>query len=212
MEEEVSTRSEQILDLATQRRREKQVVDVEVEKTLIVVFHLSRHPATRLSETIVPSLSAESPAMVEEFYGLPASAVESIVPVEQITYVPGTPPWILGVVNVRGEIESVLDLKAVLGLGQAEITPESRVLIAQEGDLRSGLLVDRVIDIAYVPLTAIHPAPTPLEGGKGMYVAGEAEYGPLLSLPSSSRGAGEQTLVILNLSEIFHRALETESV
>ena len=73
------------------------------------------------------------------------------------------------------------------------------MLICQEGELRSGLLVDRMVDIVDVPSTGISPAPTPLEGGKGIYVAGETEY-------------EGQTLVILNLSEIFRRALETDRV
>jgi purine-binding chemotaxis protein CheW len=189
VETDVSSTSNQILDIAAKRRQEKQVVDVEVERTLLVVFHLDR----------VSSVEEAGSMMGEGPYGLPASDVESIVTVDEITYVPGTPPWILGVVNVRGEIESVLDLKAVLGLGQAERTPGSRLLICQEGELRSGLLVDRMVDIVDVPSTAIGPAPTPLEGGKGIYVAGETEY-------------GGQTMVVLNLSEIFRRALETDRV
>jgi len=176
--------SDEILDLATRRRREKEVVNVEVEQTLIVVFCLHRQPPTDGSEG---------------FYGLPAAAVESIVHPEQITFVPGTPPWILGVINVRGEIESVLDLKAVLGLGRSEITPETRLLIAQDGDLRSGLLVDQVVDIAPFAPDAIGPAPTPLEGGRGVYIAGETTY-------------ADETLLILDLSQVFHRALETDSV
>jgi purine-binding chemotaxis protein CheW len=171
--EEIEDRNEQLLDLAAQRRREKQVVDVEVEKTLIVIFRLHGSPSDR----------TEIPGIADGFYGLPASAVESIVPLDRITYVPGTPPWILGVVNVRGEIESVLDLKLVLGLGQAEVSTttaasmeERRILIAQEGELRSGLLVDRMVDIAEITSAAINPPPAPLEGGKGVYIAGQAEY------------------------------------
>lgn len=196
MDEKANSRSEQILDLAAQRRREKEVVDVELDKTLIVIFVLGGHSAA--APEIVPA-KGESSAPFDGLYGLPASSVESIVPIEGITFVPGAPPWILGVVNVRGEIESVLDLNAVLGLGRTDLTPESRLLIAQHEDLRSGLLVDRMVDIAGVPSSAIGPAPTPLEGGKGGYIAGETEY------------AG-QTLVILSLAEIFHRALETDSV
>lgn len=190
MIEEANGRSDQILDLAAQRRREKEVVDVEVQKTLLVVFHLQSH----LQDPETPH-----PAMADGLYGLPASAVESIVPVEEITYVPGTPAWILGVVNVRGEIESVLDLKVVLGLGQAETTPESRLLIAEDGDLRSGLLVDQMVDIVEVASSAINPPPTPLEGGKGVYIAGETRY-----------AQDDKTLVILDLSEIFRRALEAD--
>jgi purine-binding chemotaxis protein CheW len=188
MDEEVNSAGEQILDLAAQRRREKQVVDVELEKTLLVVFRLQSQPQDP---------GAPQPALGYGFYGLPASAVESIVPVEEITYVPGTPSWILGVVNVRGDIESVLDLKAVLGLGQAEITSESRLLIAEDGDLRSSLLVDQMVDIVEVSPSVINPPPPPQEGGKGIYIAGEMEY-------------ADAVLVLLNLSEIFRRALETD--
>jgi purine-binding chemotaxis protein CheW len=177
---------EHTLDLAAERRREKQVVDVEVQVSLIVVFELD------------PAAGGMTPKD-EHHYGLPAPAVESIIAVDEITYVPGTPPWILGVVNVRGEIESVLDLRAVLGFAPARLTAESRLLIAQEGELRSGLLVDRMVDIVDIPASAISPAPTPLEGGKGIYVQGEAEY------------AGKP-LVVLDLGEILDRALEQDRV
>jgi chemotaxis signal transduction protein len=56
-----------------------------------------------------------------------------------------------------------------------------------------------MVDIVDVASTAISPPPPPLEGGKGIYIAGETEY-------------EAQTLVILNLSEIFRRALETDRV
>jgi purine-binding chemotaxis protein CheW len=183
--QETKRKSAQILDLAVQRRMEKQVVNVEAERALFVVFHLLRDP--------LPQTTAR------EVYGLPALSVESIVPLVKITYVPGTPSWIRGVVNVRGEIESVLDLRAVLGLGRAEVGPESRLLIAQERELRSGLLVDQVVDITEIPVAAISAPPMPQEGGKGIYVAGEAEY------------AGTP-LLILDLGEIFRQALENERV
>jgi purine-binding chemotaxis protein CheW len=181
--------SQRILDLAAERRREKQVVDVEVEKTLIVVFRLDDQSAPgKAASTLAPG-----------FYGLRAAGVESIVSLQDITFLPGTPPWILGVVNVRGEIESVLDLKAVLGLGQAEVTNHSRLLIAQDGDLRSGLLVDQVADIVEIALNSISPPPTPLEGGKGIYVEGETLY-------------ADRSLVILSLPQIFRQALEADRV
>jgi purine-binding chemotaxis protein CheW len=189
VKEEARTRSDQILDLAAQRRLEKQVVDVEVDKVLVIVFQMkTHHPAGQF-----PLASDDG------FYGLFALSVESIVPIDSLTYVPGTPPWILGVVNVRGEIESVLDLRVVLGLSRAEIAPASRLLIARDGDLRSGLLVDQVVDIVEIPQTSITPPPPPLEGGKGIYVAGEATY-------------AESPLVILNLPEVFRQALETGRV
>jgi purine-binding chemotaxis protein CheW len=170
--------TDQILKLADEHRQESQVVDVGPAQALVVVFELEGGGG---------------------FYGLPAQAVESIVAIQEITFVPGTPSWILGVVNVRGEIESVLDLKAVLGLAPAEITSESRLLIAQEGELRSGLLVDRMVDIVEILTSSISPPPPPLEGGKGIYIQGEADY-------------GGRSLLMLDLEQVFHRALEEERV
>ena len=56
-----------------------------------------------------------------------------------------------------------------------------------------------MVDIVEVSSAAISPPPTPQEGGKGTYIAGEAGY-------------GDGTLVVLDLVELFHRALETDRV
>lgn len=195
MEKELNNRTGDILDLAAERRREREVVDVEAKKTLVVVFELGAEGTRPGGEGARPE--ATSPVAEDGPYGLLASVVESIVAVQEITYVPGAPAWILGVVNVRGEIESVLDLRAVLGLGQAAVDAQSRLLIAQEGELRSGLLVGRVIDIADIPTASISSAPLPQEGSKGVYVQGEADY-------------FGKPLLILNLGEILSRALEAD--
>ncbi|MEJ2207764.1 MAG: chemotaxis protein CheW [Anaerolineae bacterium] len=198
MEKEVSERPADILDLASERRREREVVNVEQKKALFVVFELEGNDAGR--EPKADARPGRDPELGGGgCFALPASLVESIVIVQEITYVPGTPDWILGVVNVRGEIESVLDLKAVLGLGRAELQAESRLLIAEQGELRSGLLVGRVIDIADIPVSSISVAPLPQEGSKGIYVQSEADY-------------FGRPLLILDLPEILDRALERDRV
>jgi purine-binding chemotaxis protein CheW len=212
VDKELSERPAGILDLASERRRESEVVNVEQQKVLLVIFEmesavaaLTRKDAAALTReddgsTQEQPSPAGSPRLYEGgYFALPASLVESIVLVQEITYVPGTPDWILGVVNVRGEIESVLDLKAVLGLGRTGLQHESRLLITEHGELRSGLLVGRVIDIAAIPASSISAAPLPQEGGKGAYVRGEADY------------LGRSVL-ILDLPEILGRALEGDRV
>lgn len=205
MEKELSERPAEILDLATERRREREVVDVEQQKTLFVIFELEGDGvAPGRKTTAAPAHEDGSRDEARqlaggEYFALPASLVESIVIVQEVTYVPGTPDWILGVVNVRGEIESVLDLKAVLGLGSAELQAESRLLIAQHNELRSGLLVGRVIDIADIPTPSISAAPLPQEGGKGVYVQGQADY-------------FGRPLLILDLPEVMGRALGGDRV
>lgn len=127
-------------------------------------------------------------------YGLPITLVASIVLLGDVTPIPGTPDCLLGVVNVRGEIESVLDLRQALGLSPAKVGPTSRLLIAQSGEIRSGLLVDAMHDIIGVSKGDLRPKPPGLESVE--FVTGEAV-------------CGEGTFLLLDLPALFARILES---
>jgi purine-binding chemotaxis protein CheW len=125
-------------------------------------------------------------------YGLPIVLVKNIVVPGAITPIPGTPAHLLGVVNVRGEIESVLDLRQVLNLPPATIDPASRLLIAQVEEIRSGLLVDTMHDVINLPESDLRPRPPGLESAE--FVTGEA-------------GQGDETFLLLDLPALFARVL-----
>jgi purine-binding chemotaxis protein CheW len=79
-----------------------------------------------------------------EQYALPVGAVLEVVELNDLTPVPGSPPEIVGVCNLRGEVIPVMDLATVLDLADAE--PE-RIVVAELGARRAGLAVDAVVDV-----------------------------------------------------------------
>ena len=106
------------------------------------------------------------------FYGI---FIKEILPYEWITQVPGTPDLVLGVINVRGTIESVLNIHKALNQGDAISTKSSRIMIAQGKKIRSGILVDSVLDVSAFPKKNIRPPVTEEKKGIFEFISGELE-------------------------------------
>ncbi|HDN59672.1 MAG TPA: purine-binding chemotaxis protein CheW, partial [Candidatus Marinimicrobia bacterium] len=81
-----------------------------------------------------------------EEYGIEILRVREIIGVMDVTYVPGTPDFVRGVINLRGKIIPVIDLKYKFGLGEAEITEKSCIIVVDVNSngrvIQTGLLVD----------------------------------------------------------------------
>ncbi|MBF0449539.1 MAG: chemotaxis protein CheW [Candidatus Magnetomorum sp.] len=90
--------------------------------------------------------------MVHAFYG---SDITEILPYETIAFVPGCPETILGIINVRGDIESVLNIHKIIQKPESPPTRRSRITIAKWDGIRSGILVDSVEDVISIPKTEI---------------------------------------------------------
>lgn len=84
-------------------------------------------------------------------YAFEGEAVKEILTIGRINPVFGCPEAILGMINIRGEMESVISLHAVLGLTPPQVTAQSRILLASDGRLHSGIFVDEVDDVAEIP-------------------------------------------------------------
>jgi purine-binding chemotaxis protein CheW len=82
---------------------------------------------------------------------LPAAHVIGVERVGDITPVPNTVAWVLGVANLRGAITSVVDLRQFWGLPRAEITPRSRIVVASTKEMIAGFLVDGVAEFRALP-------------------------------------------------------------
>ncbi len=83
-----------------------------------------------------------------EHYALPVDRVLEVAELGAIATVPGAPPEILGVRNLRGQVLPVVNLAVVLGLPGGDPT---RVVVVESGELRAGLRVDEVLDVAELP-------------------------------------------------------------
>jgi purine-binding chemotaxis protein CheW len=81
-----------------------------------------------------------------ETYAVPVGNVREITPLGELTAIPGAPPGILGVRNLRGQILPVADLALVLGLPAA--TSPALLLVAESGGLQAGLAIDAVTSVS----------------------------------------------------------------
>jgi purine-binding chemotaxis protein CheW len=91
----------------------------------------------------------------EEEYGLDINLVQSIVRIDQITRVPNAPTYVRGVINLRGNVTPIIDLRSKLNLGQAQYTENTRVIITKYEDIELGLIVDQTSDVIDVAPEAI---------------------------------------------------------
>lgn len=90
----------------------------------------------------------------------------------ELTVVPNGPDYVRGVVNLRGEVVTVVDLRTILGLETAPLSGSSRNVIVRCGNERVGLLVDRVADVVTVQAGEIEPPPANVHGVDGRFFQG----------------------------------------
>jgi purine-binding chemotaxis protein CheW len=85
----------------------------------------------------------------KEAYALPVEHVLEVVQLGELAALPGSPPEVLGVRNLRGQILPVIDLASVLGIAR-EGAP-ARMLVAEQGGRRAGFAIDEVSDVGSLP-------------------------------------------------------------
>lgn len=102
----------------------------------------------------------------QETFATMVSQVREIRKVEDITRVPKMPHYIEGVMNLRGQITTVIDLKKRLNIATdgPSRTSQSRIIVAEVGDNQIGIIVDAVEDVMRVPKDSISPPPKTLAG------------------------------------------------
>ncbi len=107
----------------------------------------------------------------ELLLGIPISQIEEIGRFRELTPVPGAPPAVRGVMSLRGEVVTVLDLRVVLGLGTSECGNRTRNVIVRDGGERIGLLVDRMADVVRASRSALLAPPANMCGDGEMFAS-----------------------------------------
>jgi purine-binding chemotaxis protein CheW len=83
----------------------------------------------------------------QERYAFPSSRVRGVFRLTEITPLPGLPPFVLGVINVRGRILSVMDIRRLLEFGDTGLTNLNQAIILQGGDMELAVLADEVTGV-----------------------------------------------------------------
>ena len=129
--------------------KSKDEVKTEVEKLEILQFELG-----------------------SENYGIESKYVKAVYPLKHLTLVPCTPSFVLGVINVRGKIISVVDLKKIFNLPQKGLVDRNRIIIIEYKDMEVGVLTDVIVGTRLVLKNDIEESFPTLTGKKREFLKG----------------------------------------
>src|SRR5882757_4456354 len=143
-----------------------------------------------------PSSSAPAPStmlellefrLASERYALETRHVQNVHPLRELTPLPCTPPFVLGIVNVRGRILPVLDLKKFFDLPERGLTDLHRMILVRGNGLELGLLADVIVGVRSVAADDLQPSLPTLSGIRADYL----------------KGVSVERLVVLDLDRIL---------
>jgi purine-binding chemotaxis protein CheW len=95
----------------------------------------------------------------EETYGINVMQVQEVLRYTEIAPVPGSPDYVLGIINLRGNVVTVIDTRSRFGLAPADVTDNSRIVIIEAEKQVLGIMVDSVAEVVYLKSSEIDTAP-----------------------------------------------------
>jgi len=110
--------------------------------------------------------------LAHERYAVETSHVREVYPLENLTPLPGTPVFVLGIVNLRGEIVSVIDLRKFFDLPQTGLPDLNKVIVLESGSMVFGILADVILGVRRFPLAEIQSSLPTLTGIREKYLKG----------------------------------------
>ncbi|WOV86101.1 chemotaxis protein CheW [Sporosarcina oncorhynchi] len=128
--------------------------------------------------------------LMDKEYAIEVDVVESIEKLISITKVPRTPSYVYGVINLRGLVTPIVDLRERFGLEVKALDDSSRIIIVSMEDFEVGLIVDDANDVFDIPMSSIEPQPEVVGTIESEFIAGVAKV-------------ENRLLVLLNLERVL---------
>lgn len=158
----------------------------EVQQTLRARADTLARPAERQDDA-QGALQVIEFVLASETYAMESQFVREIYPLKELTPIPCAPPFIVGMINVRGQILTVINVKVFFGLPNQGLSDMNKVLIVQAGEMEMGILADAILGVRVLPPTQIQPSLPTLSGIRADYL----------------RGVTPERLVILDVAAIL---------
>lgn len=131
--------------------------------------------------------------LADEVYGMEICHINEIIRLHEITQIPRTPPDVEGIINLRGKIVPILDLRKRLELPAKERTSGTRIIVVEYGECTVGLIVDGVSGVLRIPQDQIEPPSELVSGLDSDYVRGIGKQDDML-------------IILLNLPQVLRFA------
>ncbi len=109
-----------------------------------------------------------------ETYGINVMQVQEVLRVSEIAPVPGAPPYVLGIINLRGNVVTVIDTRSRFGLPPGEIGHSNRIVIIESEKQVVGILVDSVAEVIDLHMSEVESAPNVGNQENSKYIQGVA--------------------------------------
>jgi len=118
--------------------------------------------------------------LATETYALASAFVREVQPLKDFTPLPGVPPFVLGLINVRGQILSVVDLKKFFSLPGKSLNELDKVIIIRNDGMEFGILADAVLGTRLIPQATLQEAPPTVTGIGAEYLKGVTKEGVIV--------------------------------
>ena len=146
---------------------------VDAEERDLRLLERTRQWATVVEEEQTDGwLEVLSFSISGELYAIESEHVAEALPLAQYTPLPGTPPYVLGIVNVRGHIVSLLDLRVLFELSISGLSDKNFMVILRSSEMEFALLIDRVLGITRIRQEALQGKLANLSGVRAAYLLG----------------------------------------
>ena len=152
---------------------------------------LAREPAP---ETEGAELETVEFTLGHEHYAIESHHVRRVLPLTELVSLPCTPPFVLGITSLRGQIVSVIDLKLFFELPPAAPDGRRRMVVLSSPTMEFAIAADSVIGVSRVLLADIHPPPPTLTGIRSEYLRGVTAN--RLVILDGARILADETLVV----------------
>ena len=128
--------------------------------------------------------------LMDKEYAIGVDTVQSIEKLLSITRVPKTPSYVRGVLNLRGVVTPIVDLRERFGLDNKEMDDNTRIIIVALEEFEVGLIVDAANDVLDINIESIEPQPEVVGSVESDFISGVAKI-------------GKRLLVMLNLEKVL---------
>jgi len=125
-----------------------------------------------------------------EEFAVDIASVHEINRITEITRIPNAPSHVQGVINLRGKIVPVVNLRKMLGFERKDVDAQSRIIVVEIGGMVFGFLVDSVSEVVRLPGTSVDEPPTFSSGVESSYIDGVGKV-------------DDRLLILLNLHKMF---------
>jgi purine-binding chemotaxis protein CheW len=123
-------------------------------------------------------------------YGVDILSVHEILRFPEMTRLPNTPPFIKGVINLRGNVIPVVDMRIRFGFPEGDVTDLTRIIVVETGGKQVGILVDNVYQVVRLPVASIDPPSDLITGISEDFISGIGRL-------------RDRLIVLLNMTQII---------